>query len=76
MGIVTPLRREPTSLSNAGYTLLTPEARQAFAGLEGKFNALKRIYSGPFASTLAADEIERLCGELRVEAQRVARLAR
>lgn len=75
MGTVTELRR-PRSQPAPGYTLLSPEARQAFAALEGRFGALKRIFSGPFASTLSASEIEGLCGELRIEAQRVARLAR
>lgn len=76
MGTVTPLRREPTSISNAGYTLLSSEARQAFAALKGRVGALDRIFSGNFASTLSAAEIEGLCGEVRVEAMRLARLAR
>ncbi len=68
--------RQPPRVAQSSYTQLSPEARQAFACLKGRIGALERIFAGNFASAVSAAEIEGLCGEVRIEAQRVARLAR
>lgn len=56
--------------------VLSPEARQAFSSLDGRMNALRRVFSGPFATESQAAEIERLANEIRADALRVVRLAR
>ena len=70
---VIPLRRpqEP-----ATYGQPSPEAREAFASLDGKVGALRRCFSGSFVTSHAKAEIDRLCEQVRIEAQRVWRLSR
>jgi hypothetical protein len=58
------------------HVVFQAAARNAFTGMEGSFNALRRIFAGPSASVTSAAQIDRLCAEIVAEAQRVKRWAR
>lgn len=83
MGTVTPLNvRSAAKLAELQRApmpvtrLLSPEARQAFASLDGRMNTLRRMFSGSFCTESQAAEIGRLIEEVKLDAQRVARLAK
>ena len=58
------------------HVVLQPAARHAFTALEGQIGRLRRIFSGPSTPLSAAAEIDRICGEIITEAQRVKRFSR
>lgn len=60
----------------AQHVTLPAGARNAFTALEGKVGALRRIFAGPSTPAAMAAQIEQLTLDIRVEAQRIARLSR
>lgn len=77
MAAVIPLRRPQTQGESAcAYRSISPEAREAFVALEGRMNALKRIFAGSFATTTAHDQIETLCDGLENAVRKLRRAAK
>jgi hypothetical protein len=66
----------PKPVQAPTYAALSQEAREAFASLRGSVSRLERIFSGPFTTTTAKAEIQRLTDEIRILAQKTQRLAK
>lgn len=78
MAEIVPIRRlgpEP-ELSAPSYAPLSQEAREAYAALRGRLNALDRVFSGPFCTTQAKAQVSALAHEIAQGAQRVGRLCK
>ncbi len=58
------------------HAVLPAAARNAMTELEGKVNALRRIFAGPSAPLAQIARIEALANEIQTEAKRVARFSR
>lgn len=58
------------------HVTLSPGSRNAFVALEGYVGQLRRIYAGPSCPVAQAARIKALTDQIRVEAERVARLSR
>lgn len=58
------------------HVTLSPGSRNAFTALEARVGDLRRIFSGPSCPVTQAARIKALADQIRVEAERVSRLAR
>lgn len=58
------------------HTILPAGARNAMTNLEGKVNALKRVFSGPSTTIEQAARIAELTNAIQSEAAVIRRLAR
>lgn len=58
------------------HTVLPAGARNAMANLDGKVNALRRIFAGPSTPVAMLAKIADLTLEIQTEAQRIRRLSR
>ena len=58
------------------HTVIPAAARNAFAELEGRVAALKRVFAGPSATLTTYAQIGALADEIRSAAERVKRFSR
>ena len=78
---ILPLRRaerqpEPKPPLVETHAVLPPGARTAMASLDGKVNALRRIFSGSSTPIAMLAQLNELTLEIQAEAGRIRRLAR